>query len=71
MRRYGGEMSDERRKALGIPIHKEDRDHTFVDGYCVCGASQRKEGRTRFIPTGGRRRGNVNLDLIEGNSYNR
>lgn len=75
-------MSDERRKALGIPIHKAPEDHVFVDDYCSCGeqdpASKSKGLRTQSHTsqsTGSiwrswdRRLGShVNLDTIEGNS---
>lgn len=61
-------MNEERRKALDIPIHKSDKEHTFVDGYCICGAAQVPRQRYRHVPPlQGRRTGKMNLDIVEQN----
>lgn len=31
-----------RKKELGIPIHLTEKECTFVDGYCTCGARHAK-----------------------------
>lgn len=65
-------MSEERRRALGIPVHT-DADHTFVDGYCTCGAADKKAGGPRRHGhddgwgRGGRTAGVSNLDRIDQN----
>lgn len=64
-------MNEERRRQLNIPIHKEDKEHQFVDGYCVCGASRRPARKARGYAKSRETRGRSNLDVIEGNSYNR
>lgn len=71
-------MDRERRERLGIPIHDQDRDHMFVDGFCCCGATDptrkppagalRTEGSgslwQRPVPE---RRSRTDLDRIEDN----
>lgn len=61
-------MNRERRRALGIPVHDTEAEHSFVDGYCTCGARRRPERKTKGrLPPGGRRAGKSNLDAIEHN----
>lgn len=62
-------MSRERRVALGIPVHDTDADHTYVGGYCTCGAQEKRKrhgGRYASTRQGGTRAAS-NLDRIEGN----
>lgn len=57
---------DERRRALGIPIHVSEEDHDWRDDhYCNCGASKKKQ---QMKAHGNRVTGKNNLDVIEGNS---
>lgn len=61
--------SDERRRALGIPVHGDDEHEWRADGYCNCGA-EKPTGRgrvQRVLPPGGRTTGHPNLDVIERN----
>ena len=64
-------MSEEHRRVLGIPVHT-DADHTYVDGYCTCGAAEKRRGdgprpRGHGDGYGGRAMGRVDIDRIEGN----
>jgi hypothetical protein len=68
---------DERRRALGIPVHADD-EHDFTsrgDGWCNCGKPRPpdKQGRRR-VWSAGNLGGTVvktNLDTIERNPVNR
>lgn len=66
-------MNEERRQRLGIPIHRQEDEHSFVDGYCTCGANKKSEIRGwRYLSTSaGRTLGRSNLDIIEGNAGDR
>ncbi len=65
-------MSDERRHALGIPVHADDEHEWRSDGYCNCGAERRPKKRRHYLSTrDGGTRARTNLDYIEGNEDNR
>lgn len=58
-----------RRLTLNIPIHLDESEHRFFDGYCQCGAAEKKTPRKVRLPGGAYQppRPRVNLDIIEGN----
>jgi hypothetical protein len=60
---------DDRRRALGIPVHGDDEHEWRSDGWCNCGAAQpSRHHRTRNpLPPTGRTRGHSNLDIVERN----
>lgn len=65
-------MNEERRRKLGIPVHSDDEHEWRRDGYCNCGASRKLRGRVRgATDRADGKRGHVDLDVIEGNDYNR
>lgn len=53
------------------PVHKKASEHEYrEDGWCPCGRWSVKSKARRGEGTN-RKKGNVNLDVIEGNSQNR
>lgn len=60
---------NERRRALGIPVHS-DEEHVWTrDGYCNCGASKPRSKKGRLLPPRNPYGpvGKINLDVVEGN----
>lgn len=65
-------MNLERRRQLDIPIHLTPSEHSYVDGYCNCGASNLKVRRAIFFAgTCGTTKPKINLDIIERNFVGR
>jgi hypothetical protein len=62
----GDVVSDERRRALGIPVHGDDEHEWRADGYCNCGA-KKTPAKKPFRTPGERTAGVSNLDVIEQN----
>lgn len=62
-------MNVERRRALGIPVHEQESEHTFVDGFCTCGKEQREQKDRHGRPAQATK-AKYDLDYIE-NNWNR